>query len=52
MMSKGGKEALETIAEKFRGEIKRIDSVISEINLKLEEINAIFSDENGYESKK
>jgi len=41
MKPKRGKEALKTIAEKFRDEIKRIDSVISEINLNLEEIKAI-----------
>lgn len=41
MNPKKGKEALKTIAEKFRDEIKRIDSVISEINLNLEEKRAI-----------
>ena len=41
MEPKRGKEALKTIAEKFRDEIKRIDSVLSEIHLSLEEENAI-----------
>lgn len=41
MEPKRGKEALKAIAEKFRDEIKRIDSVLSEIHLSLEEENAV-----------
>ena len=41
MKLKRGNEALKAIAEKFRNEIKRIDSVLSEIHLSLEEENSI-----------